>query len=117
MTHNRSLSPSVDFLYSDDCPAHEQALELLQDTLKEQGVHADIHVQRVETQREAEALRFPGSPTIRIAGQDIDPTPEASVGLACRAYLHDNGHISPVPPKNKIIEALLLAASKTYFKS
>lgn len=110
MTHGNSPSISVDFFYSDDCPAHKQALELLQDTLTEQGVHANIRVQRVETHAEAEALRFPGSPTIRIAGQDIDPTPEASVGLACRAYQHDNGHISPLPPKSKIIEALLLSS-------
>ena len=55
---------------------------------------------------DAERLAFPGSPTIRVAGSDIDEIDNASFGLSCRAYRHENGRISPLPPRDKIQAAV-----------
>lgn len=39
----------------------------------------------------AHSLRFPGSPTIRINGRDIEPQETASYGLMCRLYTDGSG--------------------------
>src|SRR5579859_8118670 len=103
----------IDFLYFEDCPSHDRALELLREVLQQEGIDAAIRVQRVETEEEAEQLRFPGSPTIRIAGTDIDDNPSLPVGLACRAYRHENGKISPLPQREMIVRAVRAATSGT----
>jgi hypothetical protein len=109
-TKSSALLP-IDFLYFDDCPSHERALELLHEVIQAEGVAADIQIRQVETEEDAERLRFPGSPTIRVAGVDIDQNPNLPVGLACRAYRHDNGRISPLPPRDKIVHALQAAGN------
>ncbi len=96
----------VEFLYSEDCPSHDRALEMLEQVIKDEGVQPRIDIRRVETEEEAERYRFPGSPTIRINGTDIDDNAALPVGLTCRAYRQENGRISPLPPKDKITEAI-----------
>ena len=100
----------IEFLYSDDCPSHERALELLEQAIQEEGVQPRIEIRRVETEEEAEEYDFPGSPTIRVNGVDIDPEATPPIGLSCRAYRLETGRISPLPPKDKIVSALRQAA-------
>ena len=100
----------IEFLYFDDCPSHERALELLEQAVQDEGVDARIDIRCVETEEEAEAYRFPGSPTIRVNGVDIDQDATPPVGLSCRAYRLENGRISPLPPKEKIVSAIRQAA-------
>ncbi len=67
---------------------------------------ADVIVREVRTQEEAEALGFPGSPTIRIDGVDVDPAGSgARARLACRIY-HVDGRPSPVPSREQLEAAL-----------
>jgi hypothetical protein len=102
------VSPiEVTFLYYEDCPSHEQALERLRAVMFEEGIQAEINVIKVETEKEAQRLRFIGSPTILINGQDIDPPSiEAGYALTCRAYRLENGRISPLPSATMIRRAL-----------
>ena len=66
----------------------------------------DYH-HRDEPQADAEELRFPGSPTIRIDGKDVDPAGEnARPSLTCRIYTHPDGRVSPVPTREQLEEAL-----------
>lgn len=104
-----AATPLIDFLYSEDCPSHERALAMLHEVLDAEGVEAEVRIHQVETEEEAEDLRFPGSPTIRVNGADIEDTPPDMVGLSCRAYIQENGRISPLPPRAKI-EAAIRAA-------
>lgn len=99
----------VDFLYFEDCPSHDRALALLEEVLREEGAEAHVDVRRVETDREAAELRFPGSPTIRINGFDIVEDPALPAGLSCRAYRQPNGRISPLPPREAIVHAVRMA--------
>ncbi|GAC1444262.1 MAG: hypothetical protein NVSMB52_03430 [Chloroflexota bacterium] len=101
-----TASIQVQFLYWEDCPSHERALEILNDVIKSEGIDAEISIRKVETEEEAEALGFPGSPTIRIAGSDIDESPSPFIGLTCRVYVNENGKISPLPSRAKIAAAL-----------
>jgi hypothetical protein len=101
----------ITFLYFADCPSHVEALARLKDVLKEENLHAPIEVIRVDSQEQAQALRFFGSPTIRINGRDIvPPPPQASYHLACRAYHLEDGRISPLPSVRMIREGLRRAA-------
>ena len=50
-------------------------------------LEATVELREVLTDEEAETLRFPGSPTIRVDGRDVDPAgAEARPALACRIY-------------------------------
>ena len=103
----RKDSIDVQFLFWDDCPSHERALEILQDVLQTEDVPASLSILQVETDEDAEALQFPGSPTIRVNGADIAPSVDEDViGLTCRTYVTPAGKISPLPPRDLIAEAL-----------
>ncbi|MDR5703983.1 MAG: DUF2703 domain-containing protein [Armatimonadota bacterium] len=105
----------VEFLYWEECPSHEEALARLKAVLAEEGCEATVEVIRVETEEQAEALRFPGSPTIRFDGKDIVPVPEGTrFSLTCRVYHLEDGRVSPLPSKEMIRRAFKEAlASKT----
>ncbi len=100
----------IDFLYYEDCPSHDDALERLKKVIDEQCIEADISVRKVETEQQAQEWKFVGSPTIRIEGRDIDPpASDAYYGLTCRAFRLENGRISPLPSEQMIREALKMA--------
>ena len=97
----------VELLYWEGCPSHPEALELLRDALAERGVEADVELREVRTQEEAETLRFPGSPTIRIDGRDVDQSgADERPALTCRIYHLSDGRVSPVPAREQLLEAL-----------
>jgi peroxiredoxin len=99
----------VEVLYTADCPGYERALVRLQEALRDAEVGAEITMRRVRTPEDAEALSFPGSPTIRIDGRDIETAPPEAAGLCCRAYRQSDGSLAPIPPR-ETIEAALHAA-------
>jgi hypothetical protein len=75
--------------------------------MTEEDVQAEIEVVKVETEEQAQRLRFVGSPTILINGKDIDPPlPDALYALTCRAYCLEDGRISPLPSPEMIRRAL-----------
>ena len=97
----------IDFLYWDGCPSHPEALELLQTVLAERDLEATVELREVLTDEEAQTLRFPGSPTIRVDGRDVDPAgAEARPALACRIYHLADGRVSPIPSREQLEEAL-----------
>jgi hypothetical protein len=103
----------ITFLYYADCPSHDEALQRLRRVMREEGIGAEVTIIRVETEEQAQRLRFVGSPTIRIEGRDIVPPPDdARYGLACRAYELEDGRISPLPSLGMIRRALR-SAGKT----
>ena len=97
----------VELLFWEGCPSHPEAEALLRDVLRDQGVPAVIARREVTTQEEAEALRFPGSPTIRIDGRDVDPEgAEARPALTCRIYHLSDGAVSPLPAREQLEAAV-----------
>jgi hypothetical protein len=82
----------VEILYFDGCPTYLRAEETLRGVLAREGVEADIELVAVNTDEEAQELRFPGSPTIRLEGEDLFPVPEqAGYALGCRMYATPEG--------------------------
>jgi hypothetical protein len=102
-------NPRIEFLYWEDCPSHPQALQRLQAVMAELGVESPIERIEVLTDEDAERLAFPGSPTIRVDGGDVDPAGAAQMGsaLTCRVYILENGRYSPLPSKEMIRRALV----------
>ena len=96
----------VSFLYFEDCPSHDLALERLREVIAEEGIPDEVEVIKVETEEQAHKLRFVGSPTIRVDGQDIDPPSDSRYALTCRSYRLEDGRISPLPSKYMIQRAL-----------
>jgi hypothetical protein len=76
----------VSFLYYEDCPSYDVALERLREVMNQEDIPGEVDVVKVETEEQACELRFVGSPTIRVDGQDIDPPINACYALTCRAY-------------------------------
>jgi hypothetical protein len=96
----------VELLYFDGCPSAAAAEALLRRILAEEGRTPRLTKILVRTPEQAAAVRFLGSPTVRVDGLDIEParTDEPGGALSCRLYRTERGE-SGVPP-----EALLRAA-------
>jgi hypothetical protein len=99
---------SIELLWCEGCPSTEEALAQLRDVLAELGrADADVAVRQIETDEQAAALRFIGSPTIHVDGLDPlapdDPEPAA---LSCRVYRLRDGRPSPMPDRDDLREAL-----------
>lgn len=100
----------IDFLYWEGCPSYQEALQRLRAVLAEEGIAAEVRVVHVETEELARELAFPGSPTIRVEGHDVQPqTATADGRLTCRLYLLDDGRPSPLPSAEMLRRAVRAA--------
>lgn len=96
----------VELLYFDGCPNWKVADERLAHAARLVS-RGDLTVQRrrVDTEQEAVALGFTGSPTIVIDGQDPFATGSEQVGLACRVYATPHG-LSGSPTVDQFVGVL-----------
>jgi len=63
----------IEVLYVPGCPNYQSTFERIQAVLVSEAVKAGIHGIAVTTEVEAKALSFPGSPTVRVNGEDVEP--------------------------------------------
>jgi hypothetical protein len=94
----------IEVLYVSNCPNHAVALERLRELLSPEGFERHVNVVLVRDAEMAQSLKFPGSPTIRIDGQDVEPQGEkaAAFGLMCRLYSDGSG----APSQQKLRAAI-----------
>jgi len=96
----------VEILYFDGCPTYLEAEKTLRGVLEEESIDAEVELVAVNTGEEAQELRFPGSPTIRVDGEDLFPVPErAEYALGCRMYTTPQG-LRGSPTAEMLREAL-----------
>ena len=83
----------VELLYVDDCPNAGALEQRLRRALEDAGAGAELELRRVGSAAEAVALRFLGSPTVRVDGRDIEPEAleRRDWGLKCRLYRGADG--------------------------
>lgn len=67
-------SVNVVVLHNEGCPSTPKAIELIETCVAEKGIKMNFQKILVKTQKEANDLRFLGSPTIQVNGIDIDPS-------------------------------------------
>jgi hypothetical protein len=97
----------VELLWWEGCPSTPQALEDLKAALGAEGLPDEVELVEVESDEQAERERFPGSPTIRIDGEDVVPGADCEpVGLTCRVYRLRDGRPSPTPDPADVRDAL-----------
>ena len=100
--------PLVEVLYFDGCPNHEPAVGLVERLSSELGIEPELRLVKVRDQEAAQRLRFLGSPTIRVAGVDVDPLTEerSDYALSCRIFRTDAGVVGQ-PDERWVRDALL----------
>ena len=81
----------IEVLYVADCPNFQPALERIAKVLVSEALSADIEKVLVISDADAKALNFPGSPTIRENGTDVESENKNAPGLACRLYANSGG--------------------------
>jgi hypothetical protein len=80
----------VEVLYFDGCPTYREAEKTLRGVFARKDT--EVELVAVNTDEEAQRLRFPGSPTIRVNGEDLFPVPErAEYAFGCRMYATPEG--------------------------
>jgi hypothetical protein len=97
----------VELLWWEGCPSYPETLADLRRVLRDEGVEADVDLVEVETDEQARAERFPGSPTVRLDGVDAIPPPETEpFSLTCRVYRLRDGRVSATPDPEDLREAV-----------
>src|SRR5215207_1021325 len=97
----------IEILHSDGCPTFRATGDSLRQVLAEEGLEAEVELVTVNSNEEARRLRFPGSPTIRVDGRDLFPTPEREdLRLVCRVYITPEGLMGS--PTAQMLKAALL---------
>lgn len=100
----------IELLWFEDCPNHEPTERMLREVLAEHGVSDEFHPIEVPDLETGKSIKFPGSPTIRIDGIDIDPGYEDTGDYTprCRVYMTEAG-LKGVPPREWIEQAVVSA--------
>jgi hypothetical protein len=102
--------PRVEILYFVDCPNHEPARALVERLARQLQVEPEIDLVEVADSAAAVALRFLGSPTVRVNGVDVEPGAEErrDFAFACRIYRSEGG-ASEQPEESWVRDALIEA--------
>jgi hypothetical protein len=110
----RTGQPKVELLWWEGCPSWGRALAELRQAMEQAGLDPDtIELREVATDRDAERAEFVGSPTIRVAGADVQPPgAQEPAGLTCRIYRLRDGRISPTPDPADVRDALRAAVGQ-----
>ncbi|HEY3339502.1 MAG TPA: hypothetical protein VGK18_13445 [Propionicimonas sp.] len=101
------MSHRVQFLYFDDCPNHVLARSLLDEVIRDLVPGTPVEAVNATEPEIATAHRFPGSPTIRVDGQDVMPgfVDPGDYTPRCRVFPTAAG-LRGVPPREWIEDAL-----------
>jgi hypothetical protein len=97
----------VELLYVEGCPNREPTRLLFERVAADLRVAARIELVEVADAEAAVALRFLGSPTVRIDGHDVEPGADErrEFVLSCRVYETGSG-LAGQPEEAWIHEAL-----------
>lgn len=100
----------IEFLWFEGCPNHSDARHLLQDVMAERQVRQDVQEINATNPIVAEQHRFPGSPTIRVNGIDVEPgfADPGDYTPRCRLYPTVAG-LKGIPERRWIEDALARA--------
>jgi hypothetical protein len=98
---------TLELLYMPGCPHHGAAVDLIRNVLNEGNLRTEFRETLISNYSQAKRHSFPGSPTFRVNGRDIedDPADHFQVGLACRTYFAD-GERKAIPPRAWLERAL-----------
>ena len=96
----------VELLWWEGCPSYPETLDDLKRVLAEEGVDAEVDLLEVESDEQARAERFPGSPTVRLDGVDAIAAEQGPFSLTCRVYRMRDGRVSATPDPEDLRDAV-----------
>lgn len=101
---------TLELLYLDSCPNHDATTNLVHSVLIAEGLLPQVRQILIRNLQDAEAYGFPGSPTVRVNGRDIESISphRLDAGFACRTYVVE-GKPQGVPPR-ELVESAVRAA-------
>jgi hypothetical protein len=104
-----TIHRDVELLWFADCPNHAVARQLLREIIAEQAPDTMVHDIDATDPEIAGFHRFPGSPTIRVDGVDVQPDfiDPGDYTPRCRVYWSGD-RLTGVPPREWIESALRL---------
>jgi hypothetical protein len=87
-TDELGRGPVIEVLYVQDCPHYRETLAMVERVRAELGIDAELRTTLIADQAAADEARFPGSPTVRVDGRDVEPGSEPATEylLGCRLY-------------------------------
>jgi DNA-binding transcriptional MerR regulator len=88
---NGGEAMKIEALYVAGCPNYDPAVERLQAVLESGSLQAEIRSVPVGSEEEGRVLVFPGAPTIRIDGEEVELHETVAPSLACRLYANRSG--------------------------
>jgi hypothetical protein len=97
----------IELLYFDGCPGYEELRPRLERVLAERGLAAELELVSVTEIDDAEARAFLGSPSVRVAGRDVElqARDRTDYGMKCRIY-RSGGAVSRAPSDEMLVAAL-----------
>jgi hypothetical protein len=100
---------NVQLLHFTACPHWRTVHARLTEALTRAGLPGQpVELVEVGNDEDAEALLFPGSPTVRLDGNDPFPHADGAHGLTCRVYRTPDG-LAGSPTVEQLTEALVAA--------
>jgi hypothetical protein len=105
------MTQVVELLWFSDCPNRAAARKLLEEVIAEVAPGTPIRSVDATDPVDAKRIRFPGSPTIRVDGHDVDPAyaDPGEYTPRCRLYRTTAG-LRGLPERSWIVDALRPAA-------
>ncbi len=76
----------INLLYFDGCPSWQNALTNLQIASHEEKTDVSINLIEVKSEKEADNLKFLGSPSFQVNGLDFWPENRLTYSMNCRVY-------------------------------
>jgi len=112
-TNRPRRRPVIDVLYVQDCPHYQETLAMVERIRAELGIDTELHSTLVIDQVAADRVGFPGSPTVRVDGHDVEPgsEPATEYVAGCRLYRLEH-RFAGQPEERWIRQALLEAAGQ-----
>jgi mercuric ion transport protein len=102
----------IEVLYLDGCPNHRLTVERVKESLKHEGLVAEVVEVKIRDDAAARSAGFLGSPTVRIDGLDVEPSARLTkeFGMMCRTYTEGGTRVG-LPSQRLIGTALREAAN------
>ena len=102
----------IELLWFEECPCHRDAETLVRGVLDELNIEAEIERIEVPDEATGDAVMFPGSPTVRVEGVDVEPDwePCEECTPRCRIYATNEG-LGCLPKREWIVSAIETAAA------
>lgn len=82
----------IEILAFEGCPNANPTEDVVREALRLESIDAAIDLIEVDAPDLAHQLRFLGSPSVRVEGEDVEPSANArtAYGLMCRTYNEGN---------------------------